>query len=74
MFKEFPDQLGLTKSDKWLLFGGHRLWHAPEAARTYYPDFEPVLVQEIENGLIVTPETRTNHWYSEANGNPHETG
>ena len=61
MFKEFPDQLGITKSDKWLLFGGHRLWHAPEAARTYYPDFEPVLVQEIENGLIVTqkPEPTT---------------
>ena len=61
MFKEFPEQLGITKSDKWLLFGGHRLWHAPEAARTYYPDFEPVLVQEIENGLIVTqkPEPTT---------------
>jgi hypothetical protein len=61
MFKEFPDQLGKTKSDQWLIFGGHRLWHAPEAARTYYPDFEPVLVQEIEDGLIVTqkPEPTT---------------
>lgn len=61
MFGEIQDQLGMTKSDSWMIFGGHRLWHAPEAARTYYPDFEPVLVQEIENGLIVTqkPEPTT---------------
>lgn len=61
MFKEIPDQLGKTQSDHWLIFGGHRLWHAPEAARTYFPDMEPVLVQEIENGLVVTqkPEPTT---------------
>lgn len=61
MFREFPEQLGTTSSDKWMIMGGHRLWHAPEAARTYYPDFEPVLVQEIDNGLIVTqkPEPTT---------------
>ena len=62
MFMEFPEQLGKTQSDKWLSFGGHRLWHAPEAQpRTYYPDFDPVLIQEIENGMIVTqpPEPTT---------------
>jgi hypothetical protein len=61
MFREFPEQLGKTNSDKWMTFGGHRLWHAPEAARTYYPDSEPVLVQEIDDGLIVTqkPEPTT---------------
>lgn len=62
MFKEYPEQLGVTESDQWLAFGGHRLWHAPEAQpRTYYPDLEPVLVQEIDDGLTVTqkPEPTT---------------
>ncbi len=62
MFKEFPDQMGKTSADEWLNFGGHRLWHAPEAQpRTYYVDTEPVLVQEIPDGLIVTqkPEPTT---------------
>lgn len=62
MFKEYPDQLGITESDEWLNFGGHRLWHAPEAfPRTYYPDVEPVLVQELEDGVLVTqkPEPTT---------------
>lgn len=62
LFKEFSTQLGITESDKWLPFGGHRLWHAPESlSRTYYPDLEPVLIQEIENGLIATqkPEPTT---------------
>lgn len=62
MFKEYLEQMGETESDEWLIFGGHRLWHAPEAQpRTYYIDTEPVLVQEIDNGLTVTqkPEPTT---------------
>lgn len=62
MFKEFSDQLGKTAGDQWLPFGGHRLWHAPESQpRTYFPDFDPVLIQEIENGMIATqkPEPTT---------------
>lgn len=62
MFKEFADQMGKTSGEEWMNFGGHRLWHAPEAVpRTYYIDVEPVLVQEIENGLMTTqkPEPTT---------------
>lgn len=62
VFKEYPDQLGVTNSTEWLCFGGHRFWHAPEAQpRTYYPDSEPVLIQEINHGLIATqkPEPTT---------------
>lgn len=62
LFKEFPNQMGKTESDEWLNFGGHRLWHAPESQpRTYYPDLEPILIQEIENGLVATqkPEPTT---------------
>lgn len=37
--------LGRTGGDKWLSYGGHRLWHAPEdAVRTYYPDNHAVEV------------------------------
>ncbi|MBG0771311.1 MAG: hypothetical protein H0S82_06350 [Anaerolineaceae bacterium] len=62
MFKEFADQMGRTTAKEWMNFGGHRLWHAPEAVpRTYYIDIEPVLIQEIENGLVATqkPEPTT---------------
>lgn len=32
-------QAGLTGGDQWRMYGGHRLWHAPEVApRTYVPD------------------------------------
>lgn len=55
LFKEYPDQLGKTSDKNWMIFGGHRLWHAPEAQpRTYFPDNEPVLVQEIPGGILVT--------------------
>jgi len=62
MFKEYSEEMGKTDSEKWLIFGGHRLWHAPEAIpRTYYPDLDPVLIQETEGGLIATqkPEPTT---------------
>ena len=43
LLKEFADHLGQTGGDEWLSYGGHRLWHAPEAdPRTYYPDNVPV--------------------------------
>lgn len=43
LFKNYKEQLGRTGGDQWHLYGGHRLWHAPEdAARTYWPDNGPV--------------------------------
>jgi hypothetical protein len=44
------------------LYGGHRLWHAPEdPALTYLPDDDPVEIKPVENGLEVTkqPEEET---------------
>jgi len=39
LFKEYADQLGQTGGDEWRIYGGHRLWHAPEnKPRTYAPD------------------------------------
>ena len=44
------------KDSTWYIRGGHRLWTSPEARpRSYYPDNDPVEVQEIENGIILTP-------------------
>ncbi|MFQ6096310.1 MAG: hypothetical protein ACE5O2_01190 [Armatimonadota bacterium] len=43
LFKEYPDMLGKTGGDEWRIYGGHRLWHSPEAKpRTYSPDNAPV--------------------------------
>lgn len=39
LFKAFDDQAGLTGGDEWRIYGGHRLWHAPERKPwTYAPD------------------------------------
>ncbi|MDQ3871647.1 MAG: DUF4380 domain-containing protein [Chloroflexota bacterium] len=43
LFKNFPEMLGRTGDAEWLIYGGHRLWHAPEVyPRTYSPDNDPV--------------------------------
>ena len=51
-FREFKEMLGKTGGDEWLIYGGHRLWHAPEQKpRTYFPDNGPVDIEE-HNGMI----------------------
>lgn len=43
LFLENNEDLGKTGGDEWRSYGGHRLWHAPEALpRTYWPDNVPV--------------------------------
>jgi len=43
LFKEWAGMLGKTGGGEWRIYGGHRLWHAPEAKpRTYWPDNDPV--------------------------------
>jgi hypothetical protein len=45
-FAEFP-QVGETGGSEWKIYGGHRLWHAPEVQpRTYYPDNMPITVKD----------------------------
>jgi len=40
---ENKEQQGKTGGDEWKIYGGHRLWHAPEdKERTYVPDNSPV--------------------------------
>lgn len=52
VFKEFSGMMGQTGGDEWNIYGGHRLWHAPEEMpRTYQPDNAPVEHEVLsENG------------------------
>lgn len=61
-FKEFEDMVGKTSGDQWRIYGGHRLWHAPEAIpRTYFPDNEPVDIEQHDDFVRVAqpPEPTT---------------
>ncbi|MFO7664381.1 MAG: hypothetical protein R6X18_17560 [Chloroflexota bacterium] len=44
------------------LWGGHRLWHAPEiSARTYIPDDNGLQVSEVEDGVTLTYDEPHTH-------------
>ncbi|MBM4430018.1 MAG: hypothetical protein FJ026_06660 [Chloroflexi bacterium] len=61
-FKEYEAMLGQTGGQEWRIYGGHRLWYAPEhSRRTYYPDNFPVCCEEHPGFLrvIQAPETGT---------------
>lgn len=54
-FGEFPEQSGLMGGEAWRLYGGHRLWHAPEQLpRTYYPDNQPVQIEMLHQMTRIT--------------------
>jgi hypothetical protein len=54
-FQEFEDMLGKMGGDEWRIYGGHRFWHAPEIQpRTYYPDNNPVKVEQYDDFVRVT--------------------
>jgi hypothetical protein len=43
---------GKTGGDRWVNYGGHRLWHAPEdKTRTYAPDNSSIVVEDL-NGKM----------------------
>ncbi len=49
---EIKSTMGLTGGDQWRIYGGHRLWHSPEAKpRSYVPDNSPVSWEEIPDGI-----------------------
>ena len=53
-FHVIPETRGQVGSGKWLPYGGHRLWHAPEVQpRTYQPDNEPVGTAEMQSDALV---------------------
>lgn len=50
-------------ADKWRVYGGHRLWLAPEVMpRSYSPDNNPMEYKEIENGVrVIQPVQKGNN-------------
>ena len=42
-----------TTEKGWILYGGHRMWLAPESDDSYYPDNDPVSYTMLENGVLV---------------------
>jgi len=62
LLNEYKDQVGKTGGDEWRIYGGHRLWHAPEdIVRTYSLDNSPIKHKWDGKTLILTqdvePET-----------------
>ena len=57
LFAQLPDTtLDCPGKEAFHLYGGHRLWHAPEdPVRTYLPDNRPVEVLPLEGGLHLQP-------------------
>ncbi|HVN55506.1 MAG TPA: hypothetical protein VMT46_14320 [Anaerolineaceae bacterium] len=60
-FKEYSQMLGKTGGDEWRIYGGHRLWHAPEQMpRSYYPDNGDVEYLLLADGaLLIQPVEHT---------------
>ncbi len=55
---EFPEHAGQVGGDEFRLYGGHRLWHAPESLeRTYCPDNSPVTLERQADGVRITQPT-----------------
>lgn len=54
LFWEIPPEKERGFDNGFLLRGGHRLWHAPEAfPRTYAPDNDPVAFKPVKNGVAL---------------------
>lgn len=59
-FQEYEEMLGKTGGNTWRMYGGHRLWHAPEAMpRTYFPDNAPVTLEEHTDFIRLIQPTET---------------
>lgn len=58
LLAELPG-LGIpTALGRYTLYGGHRLWHAPEATpRSYVPDDAPVSIEALPDGVRLTQPT-----------------
>ncbi len=56
LFAELPDEtLPLPDGRCYRLYGGHRLWHAPEEPdRTYLPEDDPVEIAEVPGGVCIS--------------------
>ncbi|MDR0751110.1 MAG: hypothetical protein LBF12_00760 [Christensenellaceae bacterium] len=64
MFNDLDEQITKDVSSlygrrkKWRIYGGHRIWLAPETDETYYPDDEPVRFEVGAKGVKFYPPVR----------------
>lgn len=42
-----------TTEEGWILYGGHRMWLAPESSRSYYPDNTPISYTLLADGVLL---------------------
>ncbi|MCS7231599.1 MAG: hypothetical protein RMJ67_05640 [Elusimicrobiota bacterium] len=54
IFEEVEDVEFKNKYGVWKIYGGHRLWIAPESIETYYPDNDEVEIKSEAEGLVVS--------------------
>ena len=56
LFYEQPNDLsdGFVAEGGWRLYGGHRMWLAPESDDSYYPDNQPVSYEIADGHVLVT--------------------
>ena len=53
-FEQPKDMTDLTTEAGWRVWGGHRLWLAPESEKVYCPDNEPIYYEICENGVVIS--------------------
>lgn len=56
LFEQPLTMTDLTTPQGWRIYGGHRLWIAPEGEHDYFPDNQPVRYELTENGVIVSQQ------------------
>lgn len=57
VLKVYESQAGRSGGERFIPYGGHRYWTAPEADSpwTYFPDNHPVDFEIVENGCLFNP-------------------
>ncbi len=55
-FEQPADMTDITTEEGWRVYGGHRLWMAPESGITYYPDNDPITYQLVDDKIVLTQE------------------
>ncbi len=54
LLAELPEMVQATPFGEYRFFGGHRLWHSPEAMpRSYLPDSEGLQVNTLQDGSVL---------------------
>ncbi len=55
LLKQMPAEIGSRGGSEWRIYGGHRLWRAPEERTiTYAPDNDPIQIVPHERGITAT--------------------